>query len=432
MVAGECGSPEYVGPTLESHHGRWSVNAPEGKQEPRDVFVGAEYDTRDTLRNAELQARERGFDRFLIVDADAHHYETESWQEIVSYIEDPILREEGSGGVMRLVGQVPLLPAQPGNQDLSGRVLRYRLRGLEAWEDEGDQRDTVIIKRAMRAMGIDYQIVFPTPMLNLGLHPVSRVEAGIARAYAKWIGERILSDNPEIKTMLYLPFSDPEVCERIVEDFGEMDGVVGFMVTSVRYRPVWDKQYARLYSMIQESGKPLGFHAAFNWLGNRDMESLNRFISVHALGFPFYNLVHLTNWIVNGLPERYPSLRVIWIESGLAWLPFLMQRLDHEFVLRPSEAPLLKRKPSEYIADMHFTTQPLEVPDNLDILEMTFSMLKAEDKLLYASDYPHWDFDVPARIYDLPFLSEDAKRRILGGNAARLFGLEASASAVGR
>lgn len=98
--------------------------------EVKDVFVGAEYDTRQTLHNAERQARERGFDRFLIVDADAHHYETESWQEIISYVEDPVLRDEGSGGVMRLVGQVPLLPGQLGNQDVSGRVLRYRLRGL--------------------------------------------------------------------------------------------------------------------------------------------------------------------------------------------------------------------------------------------------------------------------------------------------------------
>lgn len=395
----------------------------EAPSEIRDVHVGAAYDTRENLKNAERQARERGLDRFLIVDADAHHYETESWQEITSYIEDPVLRNEGSGGVMRLVGQIPLLPGQLGNQDLAGRVLRYRLRGLEDWQEEGEQRDTVIIKRAMRAMGIDYQIVFPTPMLNLGLHPVGKVEVGLARAYARWIHERVLADNPEIKTMLYLPFNEPDECLKIVEEFGGMSGVVGFMVTSVRYRAVWDNQYARLYGAIQESGKPLGFHAAFNWIGERTMESLNRFMAVHALGFPFYNMIHLTNWVVNGLPERYPDLNVIWIESGLAWLPFLMQRLDHEYALRPSEAPLLKRKPSEYIADMYFTTQPLEVPEDLGVLEMTFAMLNAEDRLLYASDYPHWDFDLPARIYDLPFLSEEARRKILGGNAARLFGL---------
>ena len=51
-------------------------------------------------------------------------------------------------------------------------------------------------------------------------------------------------------------------------------------------------------------------------------------------------------------------------------------------------------------------------------------MINAETQLLYASDYPHWDMDLPSVIYDLPFLSETAKRNILGGNAQRLFKLE--------
>src|SRR5216684_702894 len=56
-------------------------------------------------------------------------------------------------------------------------------------------------------------------------------------------------------------------------------------------------------------------------------------------------------------------------------------------------------------------------------LECTFRMMDAENRLLYASDYPHWDFDLPSTIYDLPFLSEKAKHNILGGTAARLFKL---------
>ena len=42
---------------------------------------------------------------------------------------------------------------------------------------------------------------------------------------------------------------------------------------------------------------------------------------------------------------------------------------------------------------------------------------------MYASDYPHWDFDVPSKIWDLPFLSETRQHNVLGGNAARLFNL---------
>jgi hypothetical protein len=56
-------------------------------------------------------------------------------------------------------------------------------------------------------------------------------------------------------------------------------------------------------------------------------------------------------------------------------------------------------------------------------MECTFRMIKAETQLLYSSDYPHWDFDLPSTIYDLPFLSEQARRNILGENARKLFGI---------
>jgi uncharacterized protein len=64
------------------------------------------------------------------------------------------------------------------------------------------------------------------------------------------------------------------------------------------------------------------------------------------------------------------------------------------------------------------------VPQDLSILEATFKMINAETQLVWSSDYPHWDFDLPSVIYDLPFLKEPAKRNILGANAARLFGLD--------
>jgi hypothetical protein len=66
----------------------------------------------------------------------------------------------------------------------------------------------------------------------------------------------------------------------------------------------------------------------------------------------------------------------------------------------------------------------MEVPQDPSILEATFKMINAETQLVWSSDYPHWDFDLPSVIYDLPFLKEEAKRNILGANAARLFGLD--------
>jgi hypothetical protein len=216
--------------------------------------------------------------------------------------------------------------------------------------------------------------------------------------------------------------NQPEACLRFVERFGDDPGVVGFMVTSARYRPVHANEYMRLYGALQERGLPLCFHAIYHQQ-ERMFEGMNKFLSVHALGFIFYNLVHITNMVVNGIPERFPNLKLLWIESGLAWIPFLMQRLDNEYLMRSSEAPLLKKLPSDYMRDMYYTSQPIENNDHA-LMESTMKAMNAETQLLFSSDYPHWDFNLPSTIYDLPFLSETAKRRILGQNAWDLFQLD--------
>jgi len=199
--------------------------------------------------------------------------------------------------------------------------------------------------------------------------------------------------------------------------------VIGFCVPSTRHAPVHSNKYMKLYRMIEETGMPLSFHAGYHW-DDPSLKTVNRFLGMHALGFAWPNIVHSTNWVLNGMPVRFPKLKVIWIESGLAWVPFVMQRLDDQFLMRPSEAPHLKRLPSEYMRDhCWYTTQPME-SHNLKALECTLDMIKADTQLLYASDWPHFDFDLPSEITDLPFLSEQAKKNILGLNAARIFNLD--------
>jgi predicted TIM-barrel fold metal-dependent hydrolase len=312
----------------------------------------------------------------------------------------------------------------PQHQSLSGRLIRYRNEHLETFKNPAVHPEVEFTMTEMQAIGIDYQVVFPTALLALGMHPDPVIETQMAWAYSRWLTEEILPHSPHIKTMLYLPMNQPEACLKFVEHFGDKPGVVGFMVTSARYRPVHANEYMPLYRAIEERGLPLSFHAIYHQQ-ERMFEGMNRFLSVHALGFIFYNLVHITNMVVNGIPERFPKLKLLWIESGLAWIPFLMQRLDNEYMMRSSEAPLLKRLPSEYMREMFYTTQPIE-NGNLEALELTMRMINAETQLLFSSDYPHWDFNLPSTIWDLPFLSETAKRRILGQNAWELFKLDRS------
>jgi uncharacterized protein len=379
-----------------------------------------ELNTSKLLAHARKQAVQRKYDDMLIVDCDAHHYENENYDQILPFMENDVLRQLSIGG--RAMGRRGLVPSQAGfTQDMGGRVTRYPLRSTEK-TDPGKIRDVQLGERWMDAMGVDYSCLFPTGMLNIGLHPQKEMEVDLCWAYNRWLTEKVLPEsNNRFYSALCLPFSDPAASLRQVETFGHRKGVSGFMVTTVRNIQVNDNALMKVYRAMEERGLALSFHSGPNW-NEPVFRACNRFLSVHALGFSFYNILHCTNWVINGLSERFPNLPVIWIEAGLAWIPFLMQRLDHEYMMRPSEAPLLKKKPSDYMRDMYYSTQPIEIQDQ-EAMECTFRMMNAETQLLYASDYPHWDFDLPSTIYDLPFLSEKARHNILGGTAARLFKL---------
>jgi predicted TIM-barrel fold metal-dependent hydrolase len=382
-----------------------------------------ELNTSRLLAHARKQAVQRKFDDMLIVDVDAHHYENEHFGEILPFMENEVLKQLALSGRASTRARPNLTPQTVGFQDMGGRVTRYPLRGTEKTGD-GAFRDVELGHRWMDAMSVDYSCLFPTGMLSIGLHPQAEMEADLCWAYNRWLTEKVLPDSGDrFFSMLTLPFSDPDECLRHVEKFGDRKHVGGFMVTTVRNNlAVNDNRYMKVYRAIEERGLVLSFHSGPNW-GEPIFKSCNRFLTAHALGFTWYNIVNLSNWVINGMGERFPKLPVVWIESGLAWVPFLMQKLDHEYMLRPSEAPLLKKKPSDYMRDMYYSSQPMEIQD-MGALETTFRMINAETQLMYSSDYPHWDFDLPATITDLRFLSEKAKHNILGGTAARLFKLQ--------
>ena len=382
------------------------------------------YSSTRHLANARRQADVRNLDDVLIVDVDCHHYETDNFGPILQFIEDPSLRQVAIN-TYKYKGAAAVLYDQPGYQDVGGRVTRYLTRKTEEIPaSEHEHREVAQTLRWMDALSVDYACLFPTPMLFLGLHPQPEVETALARAYNRWLCDRILAHEPRIRSTLYLPFRDPEACYQMVQEFGDKKGVIGFTVVSPAKKGVYDNAYMKTWRAIEERNLTLVFHGAYTWGGDQHAELCNRFIAVHALGFTWFNILHMTNWLCNGLPERFPKLRTVWIESGLAWIPFLMQRLDNEWMMRSSEVPLLKRKPSDYMREMFYSTQPMEMVNNREALELTFKMINAESQLLYSSDYPHWDMDLPSTIYDLPFLSEQAKRNILGLNAKRVFNLE--------
>ena len=124
--------------------------------------------------------------------------------------------------------------------------------------------------------------------------------------------------------------------------------------------------------------------------------------------------------VLEGVFGHVPNLRVVLIEAGFAWLPPLAWRLDRAWQALRGETPAVTRPPSEIIRE-HFwlTTQPMEEPDEPGHLADTIGWI-GWDRLLFATDYPHWDYDDPQQAMKLRLTPEQRQAFFLG-NARRVY-----------
>lgn len=352
---------------------------------------------------ADVAQRSKRQGNWRLIDADTHV--GHSLKPLMPHMEGPWRRqvEVQLGG-----GEHYLLPFDLGDETVGDRIKRSL---------HGD--DIATLEAARAALGAERSIVFPHDLLGLGLHPNHDMEAAIARGYARWMTDEVLPAHPGLGAMLYLPFGDPRACLELIAECGERPGVAGCFVTSIRHQTVQDNAYMKVYAALEERGLPLAFHPAPFWR-DKQFDIFSQMLSAYAVSVPLYNMVHLLNLVLHGIPERFPRLRLLFCEAGVAWLTFVMYRVDMEFLKRPSEAPLLKRKPSEYMRDIFFTSQPLEVADERRLAGL-LRMVRAGHHLVFASNAPCWDFDLPSRILEAPGLTVADRQGILYGNAARLF-----------
>ena len=180
---------------------RRTTRPKEAELSTQDLYDRGPVPIDNLLANAQRQARDRGLARFPIVDVDSHHYEDASWNEILPYVEDDGVRAWATtvAGRPGKAGGSTITTAQPGNQEVSGRILRAGREKLANQADlpEGSEMHPHIQRMlwAMDMMSIDYSVMFPTALLHLSLHPAAEVEVALARAYTRWLTEKMLPQN---------------------------------------------------------------------------------------------------------------------------------------------------------------------------------------------------------------------------------------------
>jgi predicted TIM-barrel fold metal-dependent hydrolase len=132
--------------------------------------------------------------------------------------------------------------------------------------------------------------------------------------------------------------------------------------------------------------------------------------------------------VYSGVFQRFPDLTIVLEEGGIGWMPALMWRLDRTWRSMRANVPHLEEAPSEVIRrHCYFTTQPLDGPDDPCHLSEMFGELKMDDRVMFASDYPHWDFDAPDQVLSRSELSPEQCAKIFSANALSLYPFEPAA-----
>jgi predicted TIM-barrel fold metal-dependent hydrolase len=384
--------------------------------------VGELRQVKGGLDNAVKQADARRLSSLFVVDADCHI--AEPYALMAKYAPEP-LREV----LQRRDEEIdPFFSRQDAGEHKlhefrsSVRHGKKRLRSEVSYpKPQGPEELIDLYTRRMHDLGIKRSVVFPTPMLHVAMDPRPEFEVGVANAYIDFMLEHLVGKYKEVVTSVYAPTNSPERAAELIDRVGSEKGIIGVMVPSMTQTLGGSDKWAPIYEAAQSKGLPILMHAA-TYAGGF-FGGFDKFIGIHTLSRPVTLAIQITSIIYSGIPERYPKLKFVFIEGGVTWIPWLMQRMDSEYVMRRDEAPLLTKLPSKYIKDFYYTSQPLEYSDPKN-LKYAFDMFDAENHLMYASDYPHWDFDIPTAIYDLPFLSRRAKEKIMGENAAKLFRLK--------
>lgn len=252
--------------------------------------------------------------------------------------------------------------------------------------------------RAMDAQGIDAAVLYPSVALFVPFQPGLDAAGSLAacRRYNDWVAGYCAADARRLAGVGVVPLCDPRAAA------AEAVRAAGLGLVGVLARPnflygrnLGDPAYDPLYETLARDGLVLAVHEGLGVQGPTiGMDRFPGFTLRHLCSHPMEQMAAMASLIVDGALERHPGLRVAFLESGTAWLPYWLARLDqHRTWMRDSETAALALAPSEY-----FARQCAISCDPEDHLVALAAARVGADHLLWASDFPHPDAVFPGAV----------------------------------
>ncbi|HWP29452.1 MAG TPA: amidohydrolase family protein [Chloroflexota bacterium] len=285
----------------------------------------------------------------------------------------------------------------------------------------------------MDTEGIDVAVLFGTQIaLTVNGLMDKGLAAALCHAVNLWLAEYCAADRQRLRAVGLIPCQDPPAAVRELEWLAKQPSFVSAMLpTNVYGRNLGEPDFFPIYDAAQALEIPLCVHPQTGHDGQYGVwgvmgagsERFFKYAYVHMTAFPFELMIALMHLIGEGVFDRFPRLRVGFMEGGIGWVPYWVERMDEHFEKLRPQFPNQQRRPSEIVRSeqVAFTCEPEEAT-----LEYVLDVV-GEEQVMYASDYAHWDCEFPnsvRAIRDRATLSPECKRRVLSENAIRFFRLE--------
>jgi predicted TIM-barrel fold metal-dependent hydrolase len=261
--------------------------------------------------------------------------------------------------------------------------------------------------------------------------PDADYAAAVCRAINDWTIATWLPVDSRYKAGIHVPLQDPQLAADEIDRLGSHPDVVAVCVSGTASRiPLGQRYFWPIYAAAERNDLAIHFHPSTTSVIANTASTVAGMASTYLeshTALPQFYQAYLISMVFEGVFEKFPGLRVMFIEGGVSWLVHVMWRMDKEYKALRQQAPHLKRLPSAYVLDhVRLGTQPIEEPLKPGQLLQIFDMIHADRTLVYASDYPHFDFDPPTV---LPKdLSDTTRQRILHDNACEWLRLPGGAA----
>jgi uncharacterized protein len=371
----------------------------------------------------------------LVVDCDSHVMEPpDLWER---YIEPKyrdraikIVRDPADGLEVLMIDNQPMLRgmlAGLGGANLERQKLF--VPGLVSYM-EGCPPASYLPEERIRmldAWGVDAGVLFPTVGILWDVADDGLASA-YARAYNNWVNDFAAHNRRRIIPIAHLAMQDPETalaelrrCLKLGFKgiFLPPENIKGKRFSHTDFDPIWHE--------CEDAGIPVCLHVIVRF--NRRPGILGDFYQVGEFravwGFALGGFAQVVpaamTMVADGLFDRFPRLKVLCVEAGCGWAPYIMDRLDEKYEHLGWTYPT-KLKPSDYFRrNLWVVAEPEErtIGAVMDLM--------GEDRVLWGSDYPHIDSTLEAAKLirgSVAALSPERQRKLLGGNASGVFPIE--------